>query len=302
MSTSMKRTMGLAGLVLLLAVVIGVGATRPGTDRPDALTADHRTVIDSTGAAVRVPSKPRRIVSLCTTATDTLVRLGMVDRLAAIDNHGDVVPGTEDVRRLGRAAALGREVVLSMEADLAFAWWYQDDAVRVLQEAGTPVVRLRCSRAADVPETIELVARCAGVPGRGQELSNSVQQYLDSASTDTPDTSRPGVYVELYGPFKTMGHDTYLDDLLRLAGGRNIARGAAGSVLLSPEHLLVADPEVILFVDEFTSVDRLADRSGLNRLSALRTGNVHGISRYTLVAGAGLPEAVDRLRHLIHEE
>ncbi|MFW5798811.1 MAG: ABC transporter substrate-binding protein, partial [Planctomycetota bacterium] len=139
-------------------------------------------------------------------------------------------------------------------------------------------------------------------PGRGRELSRSVEQYLDSRSSDPPAASRPSVYVELYGPFKTMGRDTYLDDLLTLAGGRNIAAGATGSVLLSPEHLLGTDPEVILFVDEFTSLDRLADRSGLNRLSALHRGTVHGISRHTLVAGAGLPEVVDRLRHLIHEE
>ena len=86
---------------------------------------------------------PKRILSLCTAATDTIVRLGVTERLAAIDDYGRIVPGTEKIPVIGKASALSREQLVALNADLAFLWWYQDDVAKVLAELGVPVTRIR---------------------------------------------------------------------------------------------------------------------------------------------------------------
>lgn len=258
-----------------------------------------RTVKDSTGRTVSLPSHPERIISLSTSSTDTIVRLGAVSRLKAIDDYGLIVPGVEEVPILGRAAALSREAVQAVRADMAFVWWYEDDAARLLEESGVPVVRLRCGRTADVPAMIRLVGECLGCADKAQALAQSVSAALQAfpAMATTPRR----VYVELYGPFKTMGADTYLNDLIEMAGGVNVAAPATGSVLLSPEHLIQADPDVILYVNEFATAQSISGRNGMPSLRAVRGGHMRPVSRYCLVAGAGLPEMVERLRKLIKE-
>jgi iron complex transport system substrate-binding protein len=240
-----------------------------------------------------------RIISLSTSATDTIVRLGAASRLKAIDDYGRIVPGVEGLPTLGRAAALSREAVQAVRADLAFVWWYEDDAARLLEESGVPVVRVRCGRTADVPAMIRLVGDCLGCTDKAQDLAQSVSTALREVPSQPAAPRR--VYVELYGPFKTMGADTYLNDIIELAGGVNVAAPATGSVLLSPERLIQADPDVVLFVDEFATTQSIGERNGLLSLRAVRDGRVRPVSRYCLVAGAGLPEMVERLRQLIEE-
>jgi ABC-type Fe3+-hydroxamate transport system substrate-binding protein len=90
-----------------------------------------------------------------------------------------------------------------------------------------------------------------------------------------------------------------LNDLIELSGGRNIVTNENSSILVSIEHLMQADPDVILFVNEFATTNSIIQRSGWNELSAVRKGRVFSIDRSCLIAGAGLPEAAIKLRALL---
>jgi iron complex transport system substrate-binding protein len=103
----------------------------------------------------------------------------------------------------------------------------------------------------------------------------------------------------LYGPFKTIGSGSYINDLIEMAGGSNIAANATGSVLLSAEQLVQADPELILFVDGFATPQTFTQRPGVASLTAVRTGHLAAINRYWLVEGAGLPQSIQRLREAL---
>jgi iron complex transport system substrate-binding protein len=257
------------------------------------------TVTDAGGQVVSVPAQPQRILSLCTTVTDTLLRLGQKERLAGIDEFSRIVPGATNLPVLGKGSALSREQVLARQVDLAFIWWYQDDAARMLEELRVPVVRIRCGRAEEVPATIQLVGDCLGLADAASELGSSVSARLVRLR-QSAGTNGPRVYVELYSPFKTSGRESYLNDLIELAGGRNVAGEAAGPVLFSVERLLQSDPEIVLLIDGFGTPEQFARRGGLENLSAVKTGRVYPIDRYCLVAGAALPEDVTNLRRLFN--
>jgi iron complex transport system substrate-binding protein len=254
-------------------------------------------VTDSAGRTVVVPDHPRHILSLCTSATDTLLRLGEGARLAGIDEYSRVVPGATNFAVLGKGGAISREQVLARGVDLAFVWWYQDDAAQLLAECGVPVVRLRCGRAHEVPGLIRLIGQCIGQTNAAQQLAATVTAQLDALG-QPPATNAPRVFVELYSAFKTAGRDAYLNDLIGLAGGRNVAADAPGAILFSAEQLLAADPQCVVLLAGFGTPEQFARRSGLDRLSAVQAHRVHVLDRYCLVAGAGLPDGVAALRRI----
>ena len=264
------------------------------TALPVAERAAFHVVIDTTSQPVRVPVRPRHVLSLCTSATDTMIRLGAAKRLAAIDEYGRIVPGTESAAIIGTGSAISREQVIALAIDLAFVWWYQDDTAQTLEELGVPVIRIRSGRAAELPAMIRLVGEALAEPRAAESLADKVSTYL--TRPQERNGYRPHVYLELYGPYKTVGRDSYVNDLLELAGGENVAEDATGSVLLSAEKLIQANPEVILFVDEFTSAEAISGRSGLAACSAVQAGRIRPLRRYWLVAGARLPDAVENLR------
>jgi iron complex transport system substrate-binding protein len=274
-------------LAVVLASVFFVRVARAGE------------VADSTGRTVAVPENPRHILSLCTSVTDTLLRLGAGDRLAGIDEYSRVVPGATNLAVLGKGGAISREQVLARNVDLAFVWWFQDDAAQLLADLQVPTVKIRCGRADEVPVTIRLIGRCAGLTDAAGRLADGVAAQLESLRR-TSATNGPRVFLELYSPFKTAGRDSYLNDLIELAGGRNVAAAASGSILFSSEQLLAADPQCVILLSGFGTPEQFARRAGLEHLSAVRSNRVYILDRYCLVAGAGLPEGVAALRQLIH--
>ena len=197
---------------------------------------------------------------------------------------------------MGKGGAISREKVVELGVDLAFVWWYQDDAAATLEDLGVPVVRIRSVRADELPGEIRLVGECLGRPEAAERSAKRVSEFLARAK---PVTFGSRVYIEMYGPLKTVGRRTYIGDLLELAGGQNVAGDAAEGVLLSAERLIEADPDVILCVGQPADAAAFAARPGMDGLRAVRQGRVRSLDRRWLVAGPHIPESVEKIRQAI---
>ena len=187
-----------------------------------------------TSRTVRIPKRPTRILSLCTSATDAIVALGAGDRLVAIDEFSRIVPGAERAAVVGKGGAIPREKVVELGVDLAFVWWYQDDAAATLEDLGVPVVRIRSVRAAELPGMKSGSSATALAAARPPNRSATrVREFLARAK---PAKSGNRVFIETVRPAEDRGRRTYIDDLLELAGGQNVAGDATEGVLLSAEN------------------------------------------------------------------
>ncbi len=257
-----------------------------------------REVVDMSGRRVRIPPRPTRILSLCTSATDTVIALRGRDCLVAVDEFSRVVPGTERAAVVGRAGAISRERLAALGIDLAFLWWYQDDAAAACDELSIPVVRIRSGRVDELPNVIGLIGDCLGRAEDARRLAGEVRDFL-ARLPPMPPSDGKRVYVELYGPLKTVGRETYINDLVELAGGCNVAADRQGSLLLSVERLIQADPDVILCAGDATDAAALAARPNMAGLRAVRQGHVFALDRYWLAAGPHLPQSVEKIRALL---
>jgi len=254
-----------------------------------------RTLCILLAATSAFAQPPYRILSLCTTATDVLCAIGATNQLVAIDEYGRVVPGAEKISVIGNASALSREQLVALHADLTFVWWFQDDAAKTLTELGIPVIRIHANRAAELPATVRLIGQQTGREHAANQLADTLASFLQS-QTSRP-AHRPRVYLELYSAYKTVGSDSYLNDLITFAGGTNVAGSIQrDSVVFSTEQLIATKPDVIVFVKGFATPETIAARPGLGG------ARIVGIDRQWLVAGSRLPEAVAQLRALIHQE
>lgn len=280
----------------LAAVAVCLAARGRAAAVPAA--AAVRDVCDMTAQTVRIPVRPARVLSLCTSATDTIVALSADDRLVAIDEFSRIVPGTAQIAVVGKGSALSRESVAALDVDLAFVWWYQDDAAALLADLAIPVVRIRSPRAADLPALVRLLGDCLDCRQAAEPLADRLQTFLAQAAAQRR-SDGPQAFLELYGSLKTVGRDSFTNDLLELAGLRNAAADTTGSVLFSAERLVECDPDLILVVGSAAATTSWAARPGFTGLKAVRRGRIAAVDRYWLVAGPHLPESVAQLRALV---
>ena len=168
---------------------------------------------------------------------------------------------------VGKGSAVSREQAAALRVDLAFVWWYQDDVAAMLEDLAVPVVRIRSGRAAELPAMIRLIGDCVDCREAADRAAAQMESFL-AKSPPRPAEHAPRVFLELYGPLKTVGRDTYTNDLLELAGARNVAGDAKGTVLFSAERLVQADPDVILVVGAAADRAALAVASGHDRTAS----------------------------------
>jgi iron complex transport system substrate-binding protein len=108
-------------------------------------------------------------------------------------------------------------------------------------------------------------------------------------------------------PFVVAGAGGLQDELIRIAGGVNVAASALGRwPRLSLEHVIEQRPEVIIDMTishEEAAMTLIGVWSEFPTVPAVRTGRVYGHSPPLLVRpGPRVAEAIDLLAHYVHPE
>ncbi|HEQ60678.1 MAG TPA: hypothetical protein ENN74_03615 [Firmicutes bacterium] len=122
------------------------------------------------------------------------------------------------------------------------------ERLRRLQEMGTPVYAFDCGRREDIFGAIEQVGLICGVPEKAKALVDSLRGRIERVQSAVAGVS-PGkrVYVgSIRSPYYTAGRGSFIDEVIELAGGDNVARSAGSRwPVLSAEQILVSDPQAV---------------------------------------------------------
>ncbi len=181
-------------------------------------------------------------------------------------------------------------------------------------DLGCPVriVALEPYALADVWRDIERVAASCGCEGKGQALTQLLQQRIHAITeriTYTQD--RPTVAaLEWLDPLMAAGN--WVPELITLAGGQNLF-GEPGihSPWMSWDDLLAADPDVIVALPCGFNLERsahevrlLRDRPHFAELKAVRTGNLYACdgNQFFNRPGPRLVESLEILAEILHPE
>ena len=147
---------------------------------------------------------------------------------------------------------------------------------------------------------IELVGAVVGRADAARDLTASMQAGFDQVAAATADLARPRVFYELdaTSDIYTAAEDSFLEEMIRLAGGDPITTDSPTDFAISIEKLITADPEVILLGDAAYGVtaDAVAARAGWDVMTAVRAGAIRGVN--DLIVTRPGPRLVDGLREL----
>jgi len=131
-------------------------------------------------------------------------------------------------------------------------------------------------------KTAVLLGQAVGADGRA--LAADIQKQLDAVSVKTRSAAKPRVFHEVDASdltkMYTVGPRSFIDDLITVAGGVNIAAGAKTQYpTISAEEVVKADPEVVILGDSAygTTVDQVVARPGWSAMSAVKSKRVYPV-------------------------
>ena len=199
---------------------------------------------------------PRRVVSLCPSITETLVAIGGLKRLAAATRYCVRPKGMLwGLPRIGGTKDPDVARILALKPDLVFANEEENriEDVRALEEAGVAVDVTFPRTVSEVPASIRQWGTRMG-EGSEEEadaLASRIEEELQSLQAEPPGAPFLYAYWIWRDPWMTISDDTYVADLLALAGGVNVfGREADRYPAATPEESLERGADVQFFPSE----------------------------------------------------
>ncbi len=281
----MSARLAALALVAVLATPVAAGGGFPLTLR------------DALGRAVVIPRPPARIISLAPSVTETVFAVGAGGRLVGVSNAETFPPEARRITPVGgvsldfeRIARLGPDLIIGVAG-------LQRPQLEQLVARGFPVFAVDPRSVRETLDTILVIGRVTG--SDAAPLVARLRREAGVITASVAGLPRVSVYVEVWGqPFVTTGRGTYLDDLIRLAGGRNVFGDLRDWPTVAEEQIIARAPQAILLTYPGQKV--VLGRRSWASVPAVRRGRVYVLdsdlaSRPGPRVVAGLREIADAL-------
>ena len=308
-NNNFKRIVVIAAVlaVFIVAVAILVGVMMNATADIERHKASY-TVTDDYGRTVVVPTAPQRVVSLSPAVTEIMYVLGAGDLLVGRTDFCEYPPEAADIPSIGGISNLNIEKILSLNPDLVISGSMVGKKVTDQMGAmGPPMVCvIEKPHFEALYDNIAAIGKLVGKEHEADSIVESikwkVERLLADTMLSTPLSSRRVAggeatcyYVVGFGAGGnfTAGGNTFINDIIRMAGGRNIAEDIEGWSY-SLEALVKEDPDYIIVRREDSAA--FCAMKPYNTLRAVREGHVIGIVSGTL--DLQVPRNIDAILYL----
>jgi iron complex transport system substrate-binding protein len=276
--------------------------------------AEPLSFTDDLDREIILEQPAQMIVSMAPSNTEILFAVGAGEQVIGRDEFSDYPEQAASLPSIGGGFGdYNFEAIVDLEPDLVLAAGINTpEQVKSLEDLGVTVYFLENPTTLDeMYANLLTVAELTGHLAETEELVGELRERVskNDALMQTAD-EQPTTFYELdatdpSAPW-TAGSGTFIDTLITMAGGSNIASDMEGQYLqISIEELLVRDPQVILLGDAAYGVtpESLSDRTGWSNMSAVANNKIFTFDD-NLVSRPGprLVDGLEQLANLIHPE
>jgi len=285
-------------------------ATPPPGSLPVILT-------DDSGYTLTLNAYPQRIVSLAPGNTQILFAVGAGDNVVGVTDYCDYPYNFSEWIEAGKLKSIGSyygpaiEPIVALNPDLVVAARGSEDAAAQLRSLGYNVILLDPSDLDNVFQNLLLIGKATGHEEQAANLVANLQQRVNAVVDAVASaTTKPKVYVELYSdPYTSVGAGTFIDGLIKLAGGQNIFENETTAYpRIDVESVIKQKPDIIIFPDSMGldllgSFAGIADRDGFSTIPAIQNNALYIVDADALnQPGPRQVDALEALAKIIHPE
>lgn len=252
-----------AGIAAILLTIIATAAalTIWWTTLPPE---DSGTLIDDLGRNIVVKKTPTRIVSMAPSVTEILFALGLGDKIVGVTDACDYPPEASEIEKIREPFGdFQIEKLVELNPDLVIMDRYFDLSppglwLSKLNDVGLKVVVLYAKDLEDVLHNIKLVGQATWTQDEATQLVTALENRMNTVIKKLENITQEeksrvfssGWYDGESDPW-TSGYGTFADDIVKLAGGINIAEIKGGFFQMDLEAVIWADPQIILVIEDY---------------------------------------------------
>jgi len=262
-------------------------------------------VTDDFGYNVTINSS-NKIVSLAPSNTEILFAVGAGIRVVGVTDYCDYPPEVRNISKIGGFANVNIEAVVNLTPDLVLAAYGNgEQTINQLRNLNLTVVALNPKNTEDIIKNILLVGNITENDANASMIAENMRQEIKNITDVTnnllENQKAKVLYIVWDAPLYAAGNDTYADDLIKKAGGINIAK-SSGWPVMSLESVIAENPQIIITSSMGAGAseamrDRIMNNTVLAQTDAVRDGRVYAVSDPNIIERAG-PRITQGLKEL----
>lgn len=252
-------------------------------------------------------TQAKRIISLTPALTEILFGLGLEDNIIAVTTLCNYPPQALKKDKIGTFSQPNIEKILMLKPDIVFATGLeQAPYVEKLKNLGLHVY---VSDPATMEELFASIEAIGALTYREEEARIMVQRMrmeideVQERVKQVPQDQRPRVFIEVWNkPLLTAGRNSFVDELISLAGGVNIAHDVFKPYIsFSPEEVIKRNPEYIIlgYMNGEPAEGFIEERLGWENVDAVKNKRIYGDIASDILLRPG-PRLIDGLK-AIHQ-
>lgn len=298
--------------LLILALLVGItGCAAPAVPKETSpqVTSDTAfplTLTDGSGTAITLEKEPTAIVSLSPSATEILFAIGKGDLLKGRTDFCNYPPEAANVASMGSITEPNLELIASVKPDLVLiSDMFSPELKAKIEALGIKVFDLSSHDSFEgVYTAIENAGKITNAAASTQLIAD-MKIKIDDVLAKVANASKTKVYYVVgfgeYGDY-TAGKGTFIDQMITMAGGENVAQDADGWKY-SLEKLIEKNPELIICSQYYDSKKGIEAANGYKDLEAVKNGQLKEIDNDLLDRqGPRSADGLLALAKLIHPE
>lgn len=279
------------------------------TGMPFMANIAPRTFVDDSGRKLYFAKAPRRVLSLAPSLTEMLFAIGLDEQIVGVTNFCNYPPAAAGKPKVGYTQP-NLESLLALSPDMVAApgELLRADVLAKLEALKVPTFIFEAKSLEHVLAHIHTLGRIFERSSAADALTRHMRERIAEVSRRVQTVERKRVlYVLSSHPLITVGPNSYIHQMIELAGGINVAAGTSGAYpRLSMETVLEKDPEILVFPVGSTESVPEHEQQTWKRwtgLSAVQHHRLHVVSSDALNRpGPRVVDGLEQLAQVIHPE
>ncbi|MEE1111726.1 MAG: ABC transporter substrate-binding protein [Bacteroidales bacterium] len=230
---------------------------------------------------VKVKQKPQTVVSISPGITEILFDLGVGNKIIGRTIFCNFPKEALQIEAIGGISDANLERIIALRPQIVItSSMVRKDLVENIEKAGISIICLpERSNIEGVFGTIKILGKIFDKENTADSLINNMKNQLNEIKSTYNDNSyKPSIYYVVgYGATGdfTAGRDTYINEIIELSGGRNIANNIS-NWSYSKEELFAQQPDYIIVRQE--DLNHFINTAPYKDLKAVKEKKVLGIN------------------------
>ncbi len=236
------------------------------------------TVEDAFGRIVEFTEAPKKIISLAPHNTEIIYALGGQDELIGVTSYCDYPLEAQEKEVIGGFKTGDLERIIELEPDLILVYGEGDpDQNKVFTEAGIKLLGFEPETVEDIVKDMELIGSVIDKQEEAMENKDRIIKNIEEVKEVVGGQSSPKVFYEVWhDPLMAASGNTFIGQVINLAGGTNIAHDETGYDPYDMEKLVENNPEIYLAADDgLKTVEDIKARPGYEEIDAIKNNKVY---------------------------